>query len=584
MNILKRLSAIAVAAVMSVTIAVPVSAKDFVDPRDVLDAYLAQKKGSTSSSVDTSQSDTDISESVSDDNSEEVTDDTPADDTPKEESTKEENPESDKSSKVKTPATSVKIYSAKSKLYVGDSFKISYKITPAKSDDIVYVKTSNSKVLSVDSNGVVTGLKEGLASITISTGSGKKDKVYISVKKPPEAESSDPGKVQKIELMHKSLVIYKGESTFIKYMLFPEGAEDKVTFSSSNMAVAKVSDDGLITGMGVGTSVITIKCSSGPVNKLVVSVVEEGTIKSELNDYEIEYDSSGNPVVSKIAFEYGSVSIKKGNTVTPVVNTYPEDISCVKTFTSSDTSVAKVSSSGKIKAVAPGSAVITVTTDNGKSDSITVTVYGEMLKGIDVSKWNGDIKWKKVKASGMADFCMIRASYGYEDTDPKLDENVKGCEKYDIPYGFYHYLYATNVTEAKKEVRYFLNAISDYSPDYPVVLDIEEAMYDNLSRKQVTDIVVTFMEELEDAGYYAMIYSYAKFFDDNLDMDRMKDYDIWVACWGDDTKLDENFSYSYGIWQYSETGKISGIPEYVDLNYCYKDYADIISEYGLNGK
>ncbi|MBQ5333372.1 MAG: hypothetical protein J6K92_08960, partial [Oscillospiraceae bacterium] len=160
--------------------------------------------------------------------------------------------------------------------------------------------------------------------------------------------------------------------------------------------------------------------------------------------------------------------------------------------------------------------------------------------------------------------------------------NVRGCEEQGIPYGFYHYMYARNTAEAHKEAAYFLNVISRYSPEYPVVLDIEESFYDNMSKEQVTDIVTAFMEDLENAGYYAMIYSYAKFFDDNLIYERIKDYDIWVACWGDEDKLFENYSYHYGMWQYSETGTLDGIEEYVDLNYCYKDYRSTIKKYGLN--
>lgn len=144
-------------------------------------------------------------------------------------------------------------------------------------------------------------------------------------------------------------------------------------------------------------------------------------------------------------------------------------------------------------------------------------------------------------------------------------------------------MYAENVEEASREADYFLDAISGYNPTYPVVLDIEESFYQKMSKKQVTDIVCTFMEKLEDAGYYAMIYSYAKFFDDNLEIDRVSRYDFWVACWGSHDRLNENFSYSYGMWQYSETGRISGCDEAVDLNYSYKNYPYIIKKYGLNG-
>ncbi|MBQ5311246.1 MAG: hypothetical protein ILP19_04305, partial [Oscillospiraceae bacterium] len=65
-------------------------------------------------------------------------------------------------------------------------------------------------------------------------------------------------------------------------------------------------------------------------------------------------------------------------------------------------------------------------------------------------------------------------------------------------------------------------------------------------------------------------------------MDELMDYDIWVACWGGADKLAESYSYHYGMWQYSESGTMSGIPEDVDLNYAYKDYELIIKKYGLN--
>lgn len=65
-------------------------------------------------------------------------------------------------------------------------------------------------------------------------------------------------------------------------------------------------------------------------------------------------------------------------------------------------------------------------------------------------------------------------------------------------------------------------------------------------------------------------------------MDKIEKYDIWVACWGDEEKLAENYSYHYGMWQYSEVGRISGIDEYVDLNYSFKNYRDTIRKYGLN--
>ena len=104
-----------------------------------------------------------------------------------------------------------------------------------------------------------------------------------------------------------------------------------------------------------------------------------------------------------------------------------------------------------------------------------------------------------------------------------------------------------------------------------------------MSKKKVTDIICAFVEVLEDAGYYAMVYSYASFFEDHTDMNRLAPYDIWVACWGDEEKLNNSYRHHYGMWQYTDEGEISGITENtVDLNYAYKDYAERIRRFGLN--
>ena len=180
------------------------------------------------------------------------------------------------------------------------------------------------------------------------------------------------------------------------------------------------------------------------------------------------------------------------------------------------------------------------------------------------------------------DFAMIRSSYGNMHTDEKLAENVAGCEKYGIPYGFYHYSYADSTAEAKKEARYFLSVIKKYSPEYPIVLDIENDHFKSMSRKQVTNIILAFVKEVENAGYYVSIYSFAKFFNDYVDMSKIENYDIWIACWGDEERLNSFYDGPYGMWQYSATGSVNGIDGEVDLDYAYKDYADRIRKAGLN--
>ena len=362
-------------------------------------------------------------------------------------------------------------------------------------------------------------------------------------------------------------------STFqIKFGFSPLKSDDYVTYRNYNKKVVKVDENGLVTAIGYGDAQIRIEASSGAKRSIFFTVTnEDGTIDP-------------SPVkgdVKAIEFLDQTVMLRAGKQfqIEPVL--YPLGISDTLTYKSANTNVAKVSSSGLVTAVNNGSTVITVTASSGVSAEFNITVYSDILRGIDVSKWQGDINWKKVAASGI-DFAMIRSSYGKEHTDEMLKKNVAGCEKYGIDYGFYHYTYAKSVSEAKKEAKYFLSRIKNYNPTYPVVLDIEEDYFKQMSRKKVTDIIVAFMTELENAGYYATLYSYANFFRDHVDMSRVKKYDIWVASWGDEEKLNNAYDGHYGMWQYSSTGSVKGIAGEVDLNYAYKDYAAIIKKNGLN--
>lgn len=364
-------------------------------------------------------------------------------------------------------------------------------------------------------------------------------------------------------------VLDLGSTYQIKYRLYPAQSDDYVTYKSINPSVAMVNDDGLVTVVGVGNAVIRVKTSKNLIANLQITVPDPYA------------KGKNNKKVTKITPVNDNITLRKGSSVTLGYILYPIGAYEEVSFSSEDTSVATVSSKGLITGVSDGTTNIILKTKSGKKAVCSVNVYSSYFKGIDVSKWQDTINWKKVSSSGI-DFAMIRSSFGSTDVDIKLKQNVKGCEKYDIPYGFYHYTYAKTVAEAKKEARFFLKTIKNYSPEYPLVLDIEESFYNSMSRKQVTDIITAFMSELENAGYYAMIYSSAKFLTDNTYMDKLTKYDIWIACWGDEERLISNYDYHYGMWQYSSTGKVSGIDGEVDLNYAFKDYPQRIRSNGLN--
>lgn len=200
------------------------------------------------------------------------------------------------------------------------------------------------------------------------------------------------------------------------------------------------------------------------------------------------------------------------------------------------------------------------------------------LKGIDASKHQGLINWGHVTA----DFAIIRVGYGKEisQKDIQFENNYAGCKSNSIPVGAYWYSYALTTEDAKKEAETCLKIIKGKTFEYPIYFDIEDPSQTKLSKSQITAIVKTFCSELEKAGYFVGIYSFASFLNAYLDDEVKERYAVWVAHTG---VSEPNYKKAYGMWQYSHTGQINGVFEDVDLNYCYVDYPTIIKKAGLNG-
>lgn len=202
-------------------------------------------------------------------------------------------------------------------------------------------------------------------------------------------------------------------------------------------------------------------------------------------------------------------------------------------------------------------------------------------KGIDISQHNGNIDFSKVQNE--VDFIIIRCSYGFYQEDSKFREYANNCEKYKIPYGFYHYSYARNLDEAKKEVNGMISSIKNYHPTYPIIIDMEDAdgwklKNGNPSNDTYVKICDLFCKMLEDNGYYAMIYANNDWFTNRINSNYLDRYDKWLAQWTSKPTYKKNF----GIWQYSSSGNVDGINGKVDMDISYKNYPAIIKNKGLN--
>lgn len=201
--------------------------------------------------------------------------------------------------------------------------------------------------------------------------------------------------------------------------------------------------------------------------------------------------------------------------------------------------------------------------------------------GIDVSKWQGTIDWKKVRAAGI-DFVMIKAGEG-TSVEETFIRNITGAKEAGIQCGVYWFANARNIDECKAEAKACLETIRPYQLEYPVVYDFEyRTLKDNPlanDKEKCTDVIYTFLEEIENAGYYSMLYSNKNFPGLYLDIKRLTDrFDFWYANYGIDAP-----DVSCGMWQRSCTGKVDGILYDVDLDVSYIDYKSIMQRFHVNG-
>lgn len=226
------------------------------------------------------------------------------------------------------------------------------------------------------------------------------------------------------------------------------------------------------------------------------------------------------------------------------------------------------------------------TEDTSSSDQIYEV--NQLVYGIDVSRWQGDIDWSKVAADGIT-FAMIKCGGGddglYEDR--KFKQNIQGALANGIQVGIYFYSGATDAKTAYDEASFCINLIKDYQITYPVAFDWELKTGDYA---QVTQACETFCNVVKSYGYQPMVYSNRNRWYDNFDGEKLAGkFKVWMACYwseyyytstrwayGDDLA---SFKWHYDMWQYGVTDTVDGIDGYVDMNIAFFGYAN----YKVNG-
>lgn len=204
-----------------------------------------------------------------------------------------------------------------------------------------------------------------------------------------------------------------------------------------------------------------------------------------------------------------------------------------------------------------------------------MTVY----KGMDISKWQGEINWYEVKNSGI-DFAMIRASYGFADgQDHCFNIYYENAKKVGIAVGAYHFAYAVTPEEARREAEHCLSVIKGKKFEYPIAYDLEEEKIASLGKEKISAIADAFCSVMEQHGYYVCIYANLYWLNNYFTDSVLQKYDVWLAQWNQKP----TFQRPYGIWQKTAKGRVPGIPTAVDLDESYKNYPSIMKYNGLNG-
>ena len=207
----------------------------------------------------------------------------------------------------------------------------------------------------------------------------------------------------------------------------------------------------------------------------------------------------------------------------------------------------------------------------GKPDNFDYDLAGGSI-GIDVSKYQKEIDWNRVKAAGI-DYAIIRAGYRGSSTgvlvkDPYFDRNFALAREAGIKTGLYFFTQAVTVEEAAEEAMAVASLASPEELSLPVYLDVESSgsaagRADGLDVEERTQIIKAFCETLNSLGYKAGVYANKNWLTKKIDTAKLSDFDIWLAQY---RVSSPDYNGRYSIWQYTSKGSVDGIEGFVDMD------------------
>ena len=541
--------------------------------------------------------------------------------------------------KVVVPEITVSFNQATAEVEVGKTITLTATVSGSDNKAVTYTG-SDDTVATVDANGVVTGVKEGTVTITVTSQADTQKTASCTVTVKPAAV------VSSISLDKTTAEIGIGKEITLTATTVPAtGVSVKWTTSDDKVATV---DGGKVTGVKAGTVTVTatlvengnetatatckvtVKAAERKITldntKLVLTQGEEKTLKATVEGYtdlskgKVTWTTSDNKIAT--VDEKGKVlALKEGKvkiTATNTENDVKVEASCEVTVKAAQILKTKegeevfVKKDGKfVQATAADYLnekaefyIYTDTfkyqgwqtidgktyyyTENGEkvtgeqvimgakyvfdTDGVLTSTTGIM--GIDVSKWNGNIDWNQVKASGV-NYVIIRCGYrgssqGALIEDPKYKANIEGATKAGLKVGVYFFSQAIDEVEAVQEASMVLSLVKNYKISYPIFLDVEASggRADNISKETRTAVCKAFCQTIQNAGYTPGVYANRVWLNSKIDTSQLGNCKIWLAQYA----AQPTYTGRYEIWQYKDSGSVPGISGHVDLNLSYLGY------------
>ena len=202
------------------------------------------------------------------------------------------------------------------------------------------------------------------------------------------------------------------------------------------------------------------------------------------------------------------------------------------------------------------------------------------IKGIDVSEFQGNIDWNKVKADGI-EFAILKLGniYDYDANykDSKFDTNYKNARANGIKIGAYIYNYCNTIDTLKKGLEWAIKKLEGKELDLPFYLDMEDKDIQGETKETLTNQCNEFAKYVESKGYQAGVYANVNWLKNELNPN---DFDKKISVWVAQYYKECQYTGKYDIWQYASDASVSGISGNCDMNYLYNE--DIIKESGAD--